>query len=328
MKVFVYTDFYNLMWRNAFTAGKTSDVDEKIGMMMHQMLEQLRYAYRKFEPDHLVICVDKNSWRKRVYSKYKLNRKAKRLEKTPKEQEEDEEIMKAGKDFFEFFKYKTWLPTIEVDGAEADDVIATSVLTNTESKHIIMSTDTDYYQLVDKNVLIFNPSTKVYITKDGYFDENFDPVIDKKTNLQKHLGDPKWQLFKKCIRGDSSDNIKTAYPRVREKGTKNKVGLKEAFDDMNDRGYAWHSIMEHEWEDGFSNKHKVKDLYERNKQLIDFEMIPTEVSINICKEIINQFNKKDNIPAKMIGFNFMKFCSKWELHKIAETKNTYIPLLT
>ena len=39
------------------------------------------------------------------------------------------------------------------------------------------------------------------------------------------LGDPEWLLFEKCMRGDTSDNVFSAYPGVRKKGTKNKVGL-------------------------------------------------------------------------------------------------------
>ena len=38
-------------------------------------------------------------------------------------------------------------------------------------------------------------------------------------------------LFEKCMRGDTSDNVFSAYPGVRTKGTKNKVGLIEAYED-------------------------------------------------------------------------------------------------
>ena len=40
------------------------------------------------------------------------------------------------------------------------------------------------------------------------------------------------------MRGDPSDNIFSAYPGVRTKGTKNKIGLTEAFEDRNSKGYT------------------------------------------------------------------------------------------
>jgi len=33
------------------------------------------------------------------------------------------------------------------------------------------------------------------------------------------------------MRGDATDNVFSAYPGVRKKGTRNKVGLVEAFED-------------------------------------------------------------------------------------------------
>ena len=41
------------------------------------------------------------------------------------------------------------------------------------------------------------------------------------------------------MRGDTSDNVFSAYPGVRKKGTRNKVGLLEAFTDKNTKGYNW-----------------------------------------------------------------------------------------
>ena len=33
-------------------------------------------------------------------------------------------------------------------------------------------------------------------------------VMDKKTGEQKQIGDPKFLLFEKCMRGDTSDNVR------------------------------------------------------------------------------------------------------------------------
>lgn len=326
-KTFAYVDFYNLMFRNAHTSGKTASLDDKIGLMMHKLMLSLINVKKRFGADYIILCMDKNSWRKNIYPEYKLNRVTQRLKKTPKEQQEDEEILLAANDFFEFFRNKTGLLCCKVDGAEADDVIATNILDNPDCDHIIMSTDSDFYQLVNKRVMIYDPTMKRYLTIDGVFDEHFEPIKDNHGN-DKHMGDPEWVLFKKCIRGDSSDNIKTAYPRVREKGTKNKAGILEAFNDRNDKKLHWFDIMYHEWEDGFGNKHLVKDLYERNRQLIDLNFTPDDVKNKIRLDLISQFEVRNTIHASSVGFGFMRFCSKWELYNISERSSEFMNILT
>lgn len=316
------------MFRNAHTSGKTATLEDKIGMMMHKMMTSLLMVQRRFKADHIIITTDQNSWRKGVYPAYKLNRVSERLKKTPKEQEEDIEILNAAKDFFEFFRNKTAIPCVRFDGAEADDIIATCILDNPDCDHIIMSTDRDFYHLVSSNVMIFDPTMKLYITLDGVFDDKFEPVIDAKTGKPKHMGEPEWNLFKKCIRGDRSDNIKPAYPRLREKGTKKKAGMIDAFHDREKREYDWFVIMEHEWEDGFGKKHLVKDLYEQNLELIDLTRVPTWVSDGVRLDLLSQYHMCDTLSASQIGFGFMRFCSKWELFAIAERSSEYIQLLS
>ena len=316
------------MFRNAHTSGKTANIDDKIGMMMHKLMVSLLNVKKKFNADHIVLCMDKNTWRKTIYPEYKLNRVTTRLKKSLKEQDEDEQILAAANDFFEFFRNKTGMLSVKFDGAEADDIIATNILDNPHCEHIIMSTDRDFYQLVSDNVIIYDPTMKMYITLDGIFDEKFEPVIDNKTGNPKHMGEPEWCLFKKCIRGDSSDNIKTAYPRVREKGTKKKAGLIEAYNDRHKREYDWFTIMHHEWVDGFGGKHLVKDLYERNQALIDLTLVPEWVQDGIRLDLLEQYKMKEQMNMAAIGFSFMRFCSKWELYTIGERSSDYVGILS
>ena len=53
------------------------------------------------------------------------------------------------------------------------------------------------------------------ITHEGYFDDKGRPVIDKKTKEPKPAPVPDFMLFEKCMRGDTSDNVFSAYPGVR-----------------------------------------------------------------------------------------------------------------
>ena len=48
------------------------------------------------------------------------------------------------------------------------------------------------------------------ITHEGIFDDNGKTVMDKKTKEPKDRKS-EWILFEKCIRGDTSDNIFSAF---------------------------------------------------------------------------------------------------------------------
>jgi len=124
----------------------------------------------------------------------------------------------------------------------------------------------------------------------------------------------------KCMRGDSSDNVFSAYPGVREKGTKNKVGLTEAYADRNKQGFHWNNMMLQRWVDHNEVEHRVKDDYERNRVLIDLTAQPQEIK-DLVDARIKEGVRTTTIP--QVGIHFMKFCGKYELTKISEQAETY-----
>jgi hypothetical protein len=133
--------------------------------------------------------------------------------------------------------------------------------------------------------------------------------------LPKVIPDPKFILFEKCMRGDPTDNIFSAYPGVRTKGTKNKVGLIEAYGDKGKQGYAWNNLMLQRWTDHNGLEHKVLDDYNRNVTLVDLTAQPTEYRAMIESTI------KTNAVAlnrAMIGAQFLKFCGKYDLIKLSD----------
>lgn len=85
---------------------------------------------------------------------------------------------------------------IEVQGYEADDYIA-SICEKCKGKYkiTIVSTDRDFLQLVEENVIVFNPRGKegFYYTPEEVFN--------------KHLIAPKQIIDYKVLVGDKSDNI-------------------------------------------------------------------------------------------------------------------------
>ena len=151
------------------------------------------------------------------------------------------------------------------------------------------------------------------------------PVIDKKTGDIKQPIDPEWMLFEKCMRGDTSDNVFSAYPGVRTKSTKNKVGLTEAFADRHTKGYNWNNLMLQRWVDHNGVEHKVLDDYQRNVTLVDLSAQPDYAKTWIAETIASGAVQK-TVP--MVGVHFMKFCGKYDLKKISDQAQQYVDCLS
>ena len=111
----------------------------------------------------------------------------------------------------------------------------------------------------------------------------------------------------------------SAYPGVRKKGTRNKVGLLEAFEDKNKKGYNWNNMMLQRWVDHNEEEHRVLDDYERNCILVDLTKQPDDIKVKIA-ETIAEGQKVKQIP--MVGAKFLKFCGKYDLVKLSDNAST------
>ena len=126
---------------------------------------------------------------------------------------------------------------------------------------------------------------------------------DKKTGEVKLPPNPEWLLFEKCMRGDSTDNVFSPYPKVR----KNK--LEEAFADRENQGFVWNNLMLQRWTDHNGVEHRVKECYERNKKLIDPTQQPEEIKTKVFAEILQAQNPKKVDPS---GHTFYEvLCQVW-----------------
>ena len=317
---YILIDTANTFFRARHIASRNSDTWEKIGMALHLTLASVNQVVRKFGADHVVFCLEGRSWRKDHYAPYKKNRVVDTLTQTEAEREENEMFWDTYEKFTTFLKEKTNVSVLRHERAEADDMIARFVHLHPNDTHYIISSDTDYIQLISDNVHQYNGITNQFITLEGYHDEKGRLVVDKKTKEPKLLGDPQWHLFMKCMRGDSSDNVFSAYPGVREKGTKNKVGLTEAYADRHKQGFNWNNMMLQRWVDHNEVEHRVKDDYERNRVLIDLTAQPQEIK-DLVDSRIKESVRVDTTP--QVGIHFMKFCGKYELTKISDQAETY-----
>jgi len=313
-------DTANTFFRARHIASRNSTTEEKIGMALHLTLASVNQVVRKFGIGHVVFCLEGRSWRKDYYGPYKKNRIVDATQQTEAEVEENKMFWETYELFTTFLKEKTNVSVLRHERAEADDLIARFIHLHPEDQHYIISSDTDYIQLIDQHVFQYNGITNQFITLEGYHDEKGKLIVDKKTKEAKLLGDPKFHLFEKCMRGDASDNVFSAYPGVRTKGSKNKVGLVEAYEDRNKQGFNWNNMMLQRWVDHDGVEHRVREDYERNRTLIDLTAQPQDIKDAVDQRIRETVR---TTVTPQVGVHFMRFCGKYELSKISEQAETY-----
>ena len=238
-------------------------------MFRHIVLNIIRSHVKKFKNKYgeVIICCDNRKyWRKEVFEFYKASRKKSR-EKSKLDWHYIFDMLTKFKD-----EIKQNMPykVIDVEGAEADDIIATLAESSNPNKEkvLVLSSDNDFLQLqMFKNVTQYNPATKKFLVSES-------PVQDLKL---------------KVIQGDKGDGI----PNVLSPGdTFVSGGRQKALTEAN---LALLLNTPHEdWSDDVAKKG-----FERNRQLIDFRYIPKELK----EKIINEYETvKPQSRQKMFSY--------------------------
>jgi 5'-3' exonuclease len=241
-------------------ANQKGKLDEHL--IRHMVLNIIRNHVKNFKEEYgeVVLCCDNRKyWRKEFFPFYKANRKKNRDKSDLDWHMIFDILAKLKVELKENFPYKV----IDVEGAEADDIIGTLVPRQApHEKVLILSSDGDFLQLqmYGDNVKQYNPSQKKYV----------------KSN------DTLLELKEKIIRGDKGDGIPNIFSPsdcfvrdLRQKPITQKVidkYLNESPDKWNDESALT----------GFS----------RNETLIDLRFIPGDIKT----KIINTY--EETVPAK------------------------------
>jgi hypothetical protein len=290
------------------------DADIKLGMALHITFNSIKKAWQDFEGKHVVFCLEGRSWRKDYYKPYKANRAETRAAMTVKEQEEDKLFWETFDVFKDFIINKSNSTVLQHPQLEADDLIAGWIADHPNDDHVIISTDSDFHQLIAPNVKQYNGVAETLTTHTGIFDKKGAMVKDTKTGEPKDIPNPEWILFEKCMRGDSSDNVFSAYPKVR----KNK--LEEAFKDRSNKGFSWNNLMLQRWVDHNGEEHRVLDDYERNRQLIDLKHQPADIKAIIKETIATNAHAKS---VDQVGLRLMKFCNLYDMKRMIDSIQSF-----
>jgi 5'-3' exonuclease len=312
-------DTANTFFRARHIASRNSTAEEKIGMALHLTLASTNQIVKRFKIDHVVFCLEGRSFRKDLYAPYKKNRVVDTMSQTEAEVEENTMFWQTYETFTTYLREKTNCSVLRDPNAEADDLIARFIHLHPNDNHYIISTDTDFDQLITDRVVRYNGVGNELVTINGYLKENDKPVLDK-DKKPKLLEDPEYILFLKQVRGDASDNIFAAYPGAREKGTKNKVGIREAFEDRHKQGFNYNNFMLQRFIDHEGVEHRVRDDFQRNRVLIDLTAQPDDVKLSVDKNI-REGVRTTTTP--QVGIHLMRFCGKYELNKISDNADTY-----
>lgn len=226
-----------------------SSVDENL--VRHMILNTIRTYVKKFKTTHgpevVIACDNRNYWRREYFPFYKAGRKKARESSGHDWSSIFESLNKIREELKEFSPYKV----IDVDGAEADDVIGILVQKYSATQKImILSSDKDFAQLQRyPNVEQYSPILKKYIK------EPF-PLV---------------QLKQLIIRGDKSDGIPNilSSDNVFIEGIRQKP-ITEA------KIINWLNQEPKE----FCNDDMIRN-YTRNELMIDLTKIPDNLRLNV-----------------------------------------------
>jgi hypothetical protein len=261
----------------SFYAQPNAELSEEF--LRHMILNTIRMYSHKYKAEYgeiVIACDGGNSWRKGFFPPYKAHRKKAR---------ED-----SGMDWNLFFTYLNQIreeikenfpyKVIHLQHVEADDVIATLVKETQEfgknEPVMIISSDKDFIQLQKyKNVKQFSPIQKKLVA-----DSN-----------------PRLYLFEHIIRGDSGDgipNILSADTTFVD-GDRQTPVTKKKIDAWLEKAEDLQSVMDPE----------VYRNYQRNKLLIDLDMIPKDYT----DSILYAFEQQPVAPrARILDYLIKKRC--------------------
>lgn len=161
-------------------------------------LKILQKLCREIKPTQVYICWDGregSSKRRKVDKNYKAGRKPIRLNRNIRNLSEEEELKNKIWQQLRLAEYFNQLPIcqISIDYSEADDIIAALVARFRGKQKVIVSSDKDYFQLLDETTLLYRPTQK--------------QILNRKNIIEDHKIRPSNFAIARAISGDKSDNL-------------------------------------------------------------------------------------------------------------------------
>lgn len=248
-------DFNQIVIANLMEQIGSSKKPVEESLVRHMILNTIRANIRKFREygDVVIACDNKRYWRREIFPQYKAHRKKAR-EDSGHDWASIFECLHKVKD--ELKKYSPYR-VIDVDGAEADDVIG--ALTRKYAPHekvMILSSDKDFVQLqIYPNVSQYSPTMKKTIKCD----------------------DPGKQLKELIITGDKGDGI----PNILSEDNCIVDGIRQKSITKIKKEQLLNTLISLDGSD------TLKRNWARNQQLIDLSYTPE----NVVESILSTYEE-------------------------------------
>ena len=197
----LFIDGLNLFFRNFAVMNMVNPDGVHIGGL-GGFFRSLGAMIRQMDPTQVYVVFDgagSANNRKNINPLYKSGRDLQRITNWDAfDDKRDEDDSKVDQ-MVRVIQYLKTLPvkTISIDKVEADDIIAylcNKVINEPKDKAFIVSSDKDFIQLVNDNVIVYRPMEKEYYTE--------------QTVIDKYKMSPKNFILHKTLLGDNSDKIK------------------------------------------------------------------------------------------------------------------------
>jgi hypothetical protein len=248
-------DFNQVMISNLMMQlGNHTNIPLEEGLFRHMVINSLRSYKQKFQSEYgeiVIACDDRNYWRKQVFPYYKANRKKNRDASEINWNQVFDIFNTIKAEIKEYFPYRV----IQVESAEADDIIATLVTENKDKTILILSADKDFVQLQKyATVRQYDPIRKKWIKEDN----------------------PQQYLYEHILKGDQGDGIPNILSDddtfVTDK--RQKPMTQKKMDLFKSQGIS---------------QDMLKRNFARNELLVDLTKIPD----NIRNGVINKYNEEN-----------------------------------
>ena len=246
----IIVDINQIMISNLMVTIHRDNLELSEDLIRHMVLNSLRGHNKKFRKQYgemVIACDSGNVWRRTTFPNYKAGRKANR-EKSEHDWEYIFDLLsKVKNEIKQFLPYKV----IEVESAEADDIIAV-LCKRTNEKVLILSGDKDFIQLHNDRVKQYNPVLNKFVG------QGEDPY----KYIREHI-----------LKGDRSDGIPNVLSddNVFIEGRRQRPLSKKKIE-------GWlNEVLPTFTEEQEKN-------YLRNRQLIDLSFVPEWLEQNINRE--------------------------------------------
>ena len=245
--------------------------EEIVRNMILNSVRRLNAKFKNKYGEMIICCDDGHYWREDAFEYYKWKRRQLRAKSRETDDLDWPEIYRWVDTVKSDLKANFPYTMLQVEGAEADDIIGTLAKEHGgDEKILVMSRDGDFKQLHSKNV------------------HQYDPITDKVVKVEN----PRLYLSEHIIRGDSGDGIPNILSPADSffTGTKQKSVMTK-----------WINNCIGEDPKDFCDTPEMLERYYQNEKLIDLRKgVPKE----LYNDIIKMYNEGTDVKNNKI-YNYL-----------------------